>query len=271
MKDIIAGCKDYFERPEISNSMLQSFREGGSWSYYHRYILKTIEEKYSSDALRIGSAMHNYVEYMATGETGNSGDYVVVLPDSVDGEPLNLRKKAHRELVADWKELAGDIPCVTLDEMAHVTKMVASISGNPAAQAFVASAGPDTSEVVCINELKGMPVKAKADLVIGNTIVDYKTTRHPTKRSFIKDAVWKYKYHQQAAHYLDVFEAEKFIIIAVRNFEPYEAIVYEVPSNLIAEGREANHKALDDIKDCRDMDSWHSPGWGSITHLLEDN
>jgi len=270
MKDIIAECKDYFERPEISNSMLQSFREGGSWSYYHRYILKTIEEKYSSDALRIGSAMHNYVEYMAGGEAGNSDDFVVVLPDFVDGEPLNLRKKAHRELVADYKELAGNVPCVSPEEMAGVTKMVASMWDNPAAQTFVMSAGPDTSEVVCTNEIQGMPVKAKADLMLGDTLVDFKTTRHATKRSFVKDAVWKYKYHRQAAHYLDVFEAKKFIIIAVRNFEPYESIVYEVPSDLIKEGRETNHKALDDIKYCSDMDSWHSPGWGSITHLMED-
>ena len=270
MKDIIAGCKDYFERPEISNSMLQSFREGGSWSYYHRYILKSIEEKYSSDALRIGSAMHNYVEYMAGGEAGNSGDYVVVLPDYLDGEPLNLRKKAHRELVADYKELAGDTPCVTPEEMAGVTKMVASMWANPAAKAITMAAGPDTSEVVCVNEIRGMPVKAKADLMLDDILVDYKTTRHATRESFARDAVWKYKYHRQAAHYLDVFEATQFIIIAVRNFEPYESIVYEVPSRLIAEGRETNHKTLDDIKDCSDMDSWHSPGWGAITHLLED-
>jgi len=270
MKDIIAGCKDYFDRPEISNSMLQSFREGGSWSYYHRYILKTIEEKYSSDALRIGSAMHNYVEYIAGGETGDSGDYVVVLPDYFDGEPLNLRKKAHRELVADYKELAGDTPCVTPEEMEGVTKMVASMWSNPAAKAITIAAGPDTSEVVCVNEIRGIPVKAKADLMLDDILVDYKTTRHATKDAFVRDAVWKYKYHRQAAHYLDVFEAKQFIIIAVRNFEPYEAIVYEVPGNLIDEGREANHNTLDDIKYCSDMDSWHSPGWGAITHLMED-
>ena len=46
--------------------------------------------------------------------------------------------------------------------------------------------------------------------------------------------------------------------------------MYEVPSDLIEEGRETNHKTLDDIKDCSVMDSWHSPGWGAITHLLED-
>jgi len=272
MKTIIADTADYFDRDEISNSMMKYFQESGSWSYHHRHNLKTLADDFSSDALRIGTGFHNYVEFMATpGKDSKVSDYVVILPDFIDDEPLNLRKKAHRELVADWKELAGNVPCLTAEEMAHVTKMVASMWDNPAAHELVTAAQPDYCEVVCTNVLQGVAVKAKADLVLGDTIVDYKTTRHATKRSFLKYAVWKYKDHRQAAHYLDVFEAKKFIIIAVRSFEPYESIVYEVPSDLIAEGREANYQTLDAIKDCRDMDSWHSPGWGSVTHLLEDN
>ena len=165
MKTIIDDCEDYFGRPEISNSMMKYFQESGSWSYHHRHNLKTLADDLSSDALRIGTGFHNYVEFMATpGKDSKVSDYVVILPDFIDDEPLNLRKKAHRELVADWKELAGNVPCLTAEEMAHVTKMVASMWDNSAAHELVTAAQPDYCEVVCTNVLQGVAVKAKADL-----------------------------------------------------------------------------------------------------------
>ena len=274
MKTIIDDCEDYFGRPEISNSMMKVFREAGPWTYYHRYIAKTIEDPAPTDALRLGTAFHNYMEWLGWGENSPSEpcDYVIELPGDVDGEPLNMRKKTHRELVEGIREDAGSIPCLTPDEMKHTIAMVQSVLSNNATGKYRFGSGFTCDcEAVGINKIEDMEVKAKADILTNvGIIVDYKTTRHSTREAFARDAIYKYKYHRQAAHYLDVFEAEKFVIIAVRNFEPYESLVYEVPSRLIDEGRETNHAVLRDIKYCFAMDQWHTPGWGGVTLLVED-
>jgi len=105
---------------------------------------------------------------------------------------------------------------------------------------------------------------------MGGVLVDFKTTRCADSPAFMKEAIFKYGYHFQAAHYCDVFEANQFFIIAVRNFEPYETMVYEVPPALIEEAREINHDTLRQIRDCRELGTWHSPRWGRVITLEKD-
>ena len=111
------------------------------------------------------------------------------------------------------------------------------------------------------------------------SVTDPDTTRKVNQRggftaicaqAQLKEAIFKYGYHFQAAHYCDVFEAKQFFIIAVRNFEPYETMVYEVPPALIEEAREINHDTLRQIRDCRELGTWHSPNWGKVITLEKD-
>ena len=127
-------------------------------------------------------------------------------------------------------------------------------------------------EAVAVNIVWNVEVKAMSDLYHpdNNVLVDFKTTRCADSSAFMKEAIFKYGYHFQAAHYCDVFEAKQFFIIAVRNFEPYETMVYEVPPALIEEAREINHDTLRQIRDCRELGTWHSPNWGKVITLEKD-
>ena len=106
-KTLLVDCDSptYFEMPEVSNSAMNTFRREGSWSYYHKHVLRDVDSGISSDALRKGSAFHAYMEFFHTADDDSDIDhFITVIPEEIDGEPLNMRKKAHREYVATYKD-----------------------------------------------------------------------------------------------------------------------------------------------------------------------
>lgn len=273
---LLCDSNGYFEQPEVSNSMMKTFRSQGSWTYYHKYIAKSLTPDKPSDAMRLGSAFHGYMELASLALAKGSDELdlekrIITLPSTIDGEPLNLRKKSHREEVQGYKDRADkeNKPWVTDDEMESVSRMVASATENPLARSIMKSGGkPETK---CINEVVGVGCKAMADLLSedGETIIDYKTTRAHTPKEFMREALYKYKYQYQAAHYCDVFERPNFIFIAVRNFAPYETMVYRMSPDIIAAARQENHDTLRAIKACEELNEWHSVGWSFPTTIEE--
>jgi len=270
MKDILTeiGSEEYFAMPEVSNSMLKDFRTKGAWTYYHTHVTKEVTSDPPSRAMALGSAFHSLME-----DLGNSPRRKVLVHSGKgpDGEELNLRKKAHRE----WNEERAEnikeagMILVSEDEKAQLDGMVQSVLDNPVAKKHIGMEGGH--EVVCTNETQGVSVKAMADLSIrgGQVLVDFKTTRRHTMKDFAKDAFYRFGYHFQAAHYMDVFEATQFIFIGVRNFAPYESIVYECPPEMIRDARHVNHDTLSRIRWCLDTKDWHSDGWGESCNLEE--
>ena len=64
-----------------------------------------------------------------------------------------------------------------------------------------------------------------------------------------------------------MFEAERFLIVAIRNFAPFESMVFEIPSEFIGQARLINHQTIDRIKWCHHANEWHSDGWGEIINI----
>ena len=271
-KDLLnCSSAEYFARPEVNNSSMKCFRQAGPWSYYHNCECRSISEPKRSDAMRIGSLFHKHMECLTLGE--QLIDHCHVLPAEMDGEPINNRKPAHREYLSTFKEDAENSNTVwaTEAEVYQVLQMCETSVNSGAAKDLMSNAGT-WPESVAVNRIEDVDVKAMSDLYhpVDGVLVDFKTTRCADSSAFTREAIFKYGYHFQAAHYCDVFEAKQFFIIAVRNFEPYETMVYEVPPALIEEAREINHETLRQIRDCRELGTWHSPGWGKVITLEKD-
>ena len=85
-------------------------------------------------------------------------------------------------------------------------------------------------------------------LINGDTIIDLKTTgegnSNPDK--FIK-SVANYLYHLQAAHYLEVIGAKRFVFIAVEKVFPHAISITELDEDALAEGRWLRQEALKKI------------------------
>ena len=270
MKDLLSiSPREYFELPYISNTALKDFRNQGSWSYYHRYVAQSLPPTEQSDSMRLGSALHSIMA-----KDSDSSMHLAVMPEWIDEggvqpEQLNLRKKAHREFKTKFTDDNKDKIILTPKEMQKVVGMRESVWENPAIRPYLERLTSERSEVVATNRINGVTCKAMCDADFSDEglIIDFKTTRQHLGREFAKDAIWKYGYQYQAAHYCDVFEAKRFIFVAIRNFPPYETIVFELPEDFIGQARLLNHQTIDRIKWCTAMDEWHTDGWGEIISL----
>tara|TARA_B100000212_G_scaffold318371_1_gene274767 strand:+ start:1222 stop:2028 length:807 start_codon:yes stop_codon:yes gene_type:complete len=106
----------------------------------------------------------------------------------------------------------------------------------------------------------GLTCKARCDFLdpINKTIVDLKTTgegnSHPDK--FIK-SVANYLYHLQAAHYLEVVGAKRFVFIAVEKVYPYAISIIELDEASLDWGFKLRQDALKLISKCHTDAHWH--------------
>ena len=271
-KEILEISSDeYFALPKLSNSAIKDFRNEGPWTYYHRYVAKCLDKTKESDAQRIGSALHSIINIDAF---SSSSQPIAVMPEWVDlggiqPEKLNLRKKAHREFKQEFMDRNAGKIILTPREYEQVVGMRDSIWDNPAIRPYLEQLTADRSEVVATNNVNGIDCKAMCDADFSDQglVIDFKTTRQSLGKEFVKDCLWKYGYQYQAAHYCDVFEAERFLFVAVRNFEPYESVLFEMPVDFIGQARHINHQTIDRIKWCQQMDEWHSDGWGQVINM----
>lgn len=118
--------------------------------------------------------------------------------------------------------------------------------------------------LVAKHEATGLIRKARPDAVpSGNSLVDYKSTKDASPEGFGKE-VWNYEYGEQAAYYLDVWNAlnerkkTEFLIFACENEPPYMCAVYSVPHELIEYCRKINNARLYTLASCIKTNSWPS-------------
>ncbi|OGX90127.1 PD-(D/E)XK nuclease-like domain-containing protein [Hymenobacter coccineus] len=101
------------------------------------------------------------------------------------------------------------------------------------------------------HEATGLTVKVRPDLMITSpktgrvVLVDFKTTSCPDYASFCA-TIEKYDYDRQAALYVDLLGAARFIIIGVQKKAPFEVWQFEVAEapGLIEQGRKKYERLL---------------------------
>lgn len=100
--------------------------------------------------------------------------------------------------------------------------------------------------------------------------VDLKTTVSADPDEFVR-SVTKFRYHMQAAWYLDGLCANgigdaRFLFVAVEKTAPYLVSVIELDAAALAEGRRLNRQAVDLYAHCVEHDQW--PGYGDGIHTI---
>ena len=103
----------------------------------------------------------------------------------------------------------------------------------------------------------GLVCKARTDFINGDTIVDLKTTGEGGAEpdTFAK-SVARYLYHLQAAHYLEVVGAKRFIFIAVEKVYPFAVSVTELDKDSLDYGLSLRQDALKLISQCHTDSYW---------------
>lgn len=235
---------DYLKTEGVSKSGLQVILEK---SPLH-FITKKNEQQKESAALKMGTLIHTSIL-----EPENIDKNYAVLTEKLDARTKMGKEK--KELFE--KENEGKI-VLTLDEFLISQEIKKRIASN----AFVKSMMKNgKSEMSMFWEYKDTQLKGRADFITENLILDVKTTQDASEKVFTR-SIYKYKYHMQAAMYVDGYEAVTgnkipFVILAIEKEPPFDFSLFLMDDAFLDHGRILYNEALNIYKSCVDTGIWH--------------
>lgn len=226
-----------------------------------------------STALEFGSMVHSYVLEFDT----FFYEYCRVpanAPKPPTAAQINAKKPSDDTLVsikwwADFrKENAGKKP-VTDKELGQLHAIRASILSNKTARKLLEN-GIAESSVYFTEPETETPCRVRPDWYSSRDfIVDLKTTASAAPRAFGFSAA-KYRYHVQAALYMDAFYHSfgeypaGFVFIAVEKEPPYVCACYLATPAMLDAGGNAYLQDLRRIKECQQSGEWPAFGDGLL-------
>lgn len=200
----------------------------------------------STPAMEFGTAFH-----MALLEPELFDLHYTVRPEGID-----LRNKEGKQ----WKAENCDKTILKQEEYEHIQGMLASVYDS---KYWNRIAGYDR-EVAAVSRHKetGLLVKCKPDM-LGDLIVDVKTTKDASPRGFKKSMYGDFRYALSAAFYQDIVaditgKIKPFLFLACEKKPPYAVAWYEAPLAALEEGARQYKKALRVWAECKAQDVWPS-------------
>ncbi len=278
----IPAC-DYHAHSAISHGAIKSFAQRGPWNYYHRYKEHKLPPDEPTPAKSLGSAFH------AACEDEDWHQWFTEIPKTVvmDGkeQPFNRRLKKHRQWFDLWAQdqVREGRTVLRPGEKEKIGHMIQSVLDNAAAKELLRGDGYQEIAGFATDVITGLPVKALADVWLPEfnlgegsipIILDFKTTADHTpaewSRKAIRPGERSLGYHYQAAWYTDVFSAERFLFIVVRNEPPWESWVIDCNPYLVEQARERNDFNLSEIARRTLANDWHNNTHGGIYTLVDE-
>lgn len=217
--------------------------------YWARYLDPNRVWKRDTPAQALGSLVHTAIL-----EPHEIPNRYVVAPD------LNKNSNAYKE----WKASQVGQLIVDAGDMQTAMAMRDAAMRNERARELLDLEGDTEQAIYAIDPETGVQVKIKPDRFPQpqKLIFDVKTTDDARADAFAK-SVYKYRYHVQAAFYMDVahwagYEVEWFFFIAVEKEPPYAVAVYQLDADAIDKGRAAYREDLNTYAKCLKSGIWHT-------------
>lgn len=245
MNPVIMTNAEYHATPAISKSDLDLIAK----SPMH-YKLSKEAQREQTPAMLLGSVTHKLVL-----EPDKFADEYMVAPE-VDKRTKD-GKAAWAEFVAEVTDKHTVIDKALYEQAQAVAEAVRS---HPVAAKLLQGGRAELSYFWDNNgiECKCRPDYLREDI---KTVIDLKTTQCSAPEEFTKSA-FNYRYHVQAAWYLDGLKAcgvnvENFIFIAVETKPPYPVMVYVADELMIKLGQAEAADNLETYRECLESDIWH--------------
>ena len=223
---------DYSNLDAIRNSDLGHLLKSPRHYWVNKY-----DERKDTDAFKFGRLFH-----MAILEPDLFATKVMVAE-------TDKRTKAYKELV-----LANpDKTIITEQESSMLTGMSNTLRTKETWKQISLNA---EREVAFTNQVSEVLCKCKCDLIVGDVIIDLKTTVSASEKSFLY-SINDYGYHRQAAFYKAVTGAKRFLFVAIEKSSPYECSFFELDDSALAEGAAQYEYALSVYKQAVLNDDFH--------------
>jgi hypothetical protein len=239
---------EYHSSSGVSNSGLVVIADKTPAHYQARLL----EPRVETPALTFGKRLHRCVL-----EPARFASEFAVMPR------FDMRTNIGKASRAEWEAENAGRTGIEQDDMDVFHRIRDSAHRHPSVR-FLLSSGISEQSKYAIDPVTGALVKCRIDHEnneSGKILADLKSTGDASEDAF-KGSAFKYRYHQQAAFYLDVDEwctgkrADAFVFIAVEKVPPYAVKVFEASPSFISRGREAYRGALDLYAECLAANNW---------------
>jgi exodeoxyribonuclease VIII len=240
------AAERYHAANGVSKSMLD-FLANQTPAHLQAYLMGIAKEE--TPAMRFGTICHRA---LLEPDTYKEGFHV-------KPEGMRFSTKAGME----WQSEHGNLPIITQDESDQIDAMVSAVHCHPFAKRLLAGCQPEQS--IFVEDHQGTLRKSRLDaLTKGNVIPDLKTTESAALEGFERN-VSRYRYHVQAAYYLDNcrlagIEKENFFFICVEKIPPYLVRCLQMNGDVIEYGRNLYQRDIQIYRNCLESGRW--PGWG---------
>jgi len=231
---------EYDSLPGIRATDLKTLAKAPAQLHYDR-----THERETTPALTFGKLVHACFLEPAT----VSDDYIA-LPK------LDRRTKEGKALYAEFLAAAEGKEVIAQDVMNEAHELSKSLMRNATAAELLACSQIETTHVW--DDVNDMRCKARIDIMGADYCADLKTTADASPKA-VSQAIFKFGYHIQAAHYLAGTGKDRFIFIFVEKKAPYLSAVYELGAESIETGRAQRQELLGLYKACEESDNW--PGY----------
>lgn len=203
MREILKlADEDYFgDRDHVSKSWLDLLDK--SPAHLNTYLECGYLKK-DTEAFRVGKMIHKYVL-----ERNDFFNVYAIEPDDV-----NRRTNIGKRALCDFALINKSKIIITQQEFEFCSDLMTVIASNRCARKLLIEAANNYEVAVRWVADNGVKCKAKADIFnpITKCVIDLKTFGN--YKDFT-DSIRSYRYDVQGAHYLDGFQADRFIIIGV--------------------------------------------------------
>jgi hypothetical protein len=235
----------YHKSYGYSKSMLDDFEQSPSHMIY-----RAQHPEAETEAMRIGHWTH----------------IAVLEPHIFDRiiYPIDLDRKGTKAWDAEEKKAqrwgAGMVKRTEYDRICGIARAVRT---HKTCQRILSRGTSEVSVFVEDDDL-GLSLRARPDWLpdAGNSVVDLKTCES-ARRSDFERHILNFRYHVQAAFYLDALalvgvRREFFVFIAVEKEPPHAISVFQLSDEAIEAGRRSYKASLERVMECEVTGNWPS-------------
>ena len=240
---------EYHARPEVSKSGLDLVHLS-PLHFWNRYLNPNRVPEPPTAAMVIGSALHTRVL-----EPHLFDDEYAVAPQ------CDRRTKEGKVIWADFEQEVAGKTLLKAEDALQINAMAEAVRRHPAARVLLNKSGKAEQSYFWTDDDSGIECKCRPDFHTDDRriIVDVKTTEDASPSKFLRSSVLQWRYHVQAAFYMQgVPEAEVFLFAVVEKKPPFAVAVYSLPAKLLERGLEEAKADLRTIAECRAADKWPS-------------
>ena len=170
---------------------------------------------------------------------GKLAHWMVLEPQKMDDVWVVEASSKNTKIYKDFKEKYGEV--FLRKEISAAERLTDAVLRNEAALQLLNKSEFEVPEIAM---LEGLAFRGKADIIQGDTIIDYKTTAELNTFKYSAD---KYGYDLQAWLYLKLFDKKKFTFLVIDKAST-DIGIFETTDEFLARGENKFKQAVDNYK-----------------------